>query len=69
MPNDSRLDNPPPSFHGDISLISSRRLIAQLLMAQAAGVPSETLRIRGLRLDDLRAELRRRSRLGVGVER
>ncbi len=69
IPNEPprKVPDTPPVFDVDLSRISTRRLVLQMVIAQAVNDTPPTLRRRGLSLDDVRAELRRRSRHGVGV--
>ncbi len=69
IPNEPprKVPDTPPFFDVDLTRISTRRLVLQMVIAQAVNDTPPVLRRRGLSLDDVRRELRRRSRHGVGV--
>ncbi len=58
------VNEPPPPPLGDLT---TRRLVALVLMAQRNGHTAQALRVRGASVNDARLELRRREVLGVGV--
>ncbi|MDP9355365.1 MAG: hypothetical protein M3R02_08810 [Chloroflexota bacterium] len=58
------VNEPPPPPLGDLS---TRRLVALVLMGQRSGHVAHTLKVRGASIDDARRELRRREVAGVGV--
>ncbi len=58
------VNEPPPPPLGDLS---TRRLVALVLMGQRSGHVAHALKVRGASIDDARRGLRRRETAGVGV--
>ncbi len=56
-------ESPPPPL-GDLS---TRRLVALILMGQRNGHIAHALKVRGATTNDARVELRRREAVGAGV--
>ncbi len=59
------VNEPPPPPLGDLS---TRRLVALVLMAERNGHVAHALKARGASINDARRELRRREVVGVGVQ-